>query len=138
IFNHKGGVGKTTLTVNAAYALAEQGLKVLLVDSDPQCNLTSYLIEDNVVNDLLDRSDTDDGETLWSALKPIVEGTGLSKNIEPISISDDISLLPGDIRLAEFEAELSPLWAECFQRKLRGFRGTASLSALVNAVADDL
>lgn len=46
-------------------------------------------------------------------------------------------MLPGDIRLAEFEAELSPLWGECFQRKVRGYRGTASLSALVNAVISD-
>lgn len=138
IFNHKGGVGKTTLTVNTAFALAEAGLKVLLVDSDPQCNLTSYLIEDSVVNDLLDRSDSGEGQTLWSALKPIVESSGLVRHVDPISISDEIWILPGDIRLAEFEAELSPLWGECFQRKIRGFRGTASLSVLVNTVADEI
>jgi cellulose biosynthesis protein BcsQ len=135
IFNHKGGVGKTTLTVNTAFALAELGLKVLLVDSDPQCNLTSYLVEDNVVNDLLDNSDGDGGETLWSCLKPIAEGSGLAREIEPLQISNRIWLLPGDIRLAEFEAELSPLWAECFQRKIRGFRGTAALSGIVNTVS---
>jgi len=44
VFNHKGGVGKTTLTVNLACAIAEAGHRVLLVDSDPQCNLTSYLV----------------------------------------------------------------------------------------------
>lgn len=38
--NHKGGVGKTTNTIHIASAMAEKGLKVLLVDCDNQCDLT--------------------------------------------------------------------------------------------------
>jgi cellulose biosynthesis protein BcsQ len=45
-FNHKGGVGKTTLTVNVADALADLGVKVLMIDADPQCNLTSFYLEE--------------------------------------------------------------------------------------------
>ena len=37
LYNHKGGVGKTTLSVNVGAALAARGERVLLVDSDPQC-----------------------------------------------------------------------------------------------------
>jgi len=110
------------------------GFKVLVVDSDPQCNLTAQLVEESVVNDLLDASDTADGTTIWSGLKPIVEATGNVRPIEPIETGLGIYLLPGDIRLAEFEQELSPLWADCFQRKLKGFRGTTALSALVDDV----
>jgi cellulose biosynthesis protein BcsQ len=67
VFNHKGGVGKTTLTVNIAAALASLGKRVLLVDADPQCNLTSYIVDEDVVDDLLDTSDTEAGRTVWSA-----------------------------------------------------------------------
>jgi cellulose biosynthesis protein BcsQ len=135
IFNHKGGVGKTTLTVNIAASLAEREKTVLLVDSDPQCNLTSYLVEEDVVDDLLDTSDTDTGNTVWSALKPIVDATGGVRDIRPLERLRNIFLLPGDIRLSEFEQELTNLWTECLQRKPKGFRGTTALSHLVNRAA---
>lgn len=139
VFNHKGGVGKTTLTMNIASTLARAGRRVLLVDSDPQCNLTSYLISDDVVDELLDNADTDEGETLWSAVRPVSEAIGGVRKIAARKTAvSDLYLLPGDIRLSEFETDLADYWAQCFQRKPRGFRGTTAISELVGDVAADL
>jgi len=139
VFNHKGGVGKTSLTMNLASTLADMGRRVLVVDSDPQCNLTSYLIADDVVDDLLDKADTEAGQTIWSALRPLSEATGSFKVVKthrtPVQ---NLFLLPGDIRLSEFEVDLSEFWAQGYQRKLKGFRGTTAISELVSAVAASL
>lgn len=133
IFNHKGGVGKTTLTVNIATALASQGKSVLLVDTDPQCNLTSYLLADDVVNDLLDHSESADGATIWTAVKPIFDRVGIGKHIRPIDIQD-LSLIPGDIRLSEFEEFLGEAWTDSFRRRLGGLQALSAISNLVTNV----
>ncbi len=135
LYNHKGGVGKTTLTVNIATALADAGKRVLLVDADPQCNLTSYLVNQDVVDDWLDNSDSESGVTIWSAIKPVVESTGEVRAVKPIERLKNIFLLPGDIRLSEFEQDLQQIWTECLQRKMRGFRGASAISEVVNLIA---
>lgn len=133
IFNHKGGVGKTTLTINIAAALASLGKRVLIVDSDPQCNSTAYFVPDELLDELLKNSDGDDGRTLWSAVRPVTEGIGDVRTIEPIETgTDGVFLVPGDIQLSFFELELNQFWTECLQRRLKGFRGTSAISRLVD------
>src|SRR5438874_2489488 len=122
--------------MNMGATLVELGHRVLLVDSDPQCNLTSYLVEASVVDDLLDHSDGPEGRTVWSAVKPISEALGGINVVKPIeTAANGLFLIPGDIRLSEFEADLSDFWGECLQRKPRGFRGTTALSQLVTEVS---
>ena len=136
LFNHKGGVGKTTLTVNLAYALAEQSARVLLVDTDPQCSLSSFFLEEAYLDRLLDESETPDGNTLWTALRPVSEGTGPLGSVAPIKIRERVHVVAGDIRLSQHENSLADCWGLCLSRNRRGYYCTAALSKLVdNAVA---
>ena len=130
LFNHKGGVGKTTLTANIAFALAEMGKSVLLVDSDPQCNLTSYLLADDVVDDLLNESNESNGQTIWSAVSPVLNNIGPGKLVEPITVGN-LELLPGDIKLSEFEEFLYDSWTDSLKRRLGALRAITSISTLI-------
>jgi len=51
LFNHKGGVSKTTTAFNIGWALADKGKKVLLVDLDSQCNLTGLVLGYGAIDD---------------------------------------------------------------------------------------
>lgn len=139
LFNHKGGVGKTTLTVNITAELAAAGHTVLLVDADPQCNLTSFYLEESYLERLLADSDQNgEGETLWSAVKPVAEGRGGVVAIPEIKVYDDkhIYLLPGDVLLSEYEEVLPEAWTECFARRVRGYDITTALANVVNQTAE--
>lgn len=135
LFNHKGGVGKTTLTVNLAFALAKLGKRVLLIDSDPQCNLTSYLVEADVVDRWLDESEGPKGTTIWSGLRPVVQLGKEAKRITPYERAENVFLLPGDIRLSDYELDLNQSWTDCLQRKIRGFLETTALAQLASDCA---
>jgi cellulose biosynthesis protein BcsQ len=136
LYNHKGGVGKTTLTINLAYFLASRGKRVLLVDADPQCNLTSYLVESEVVDSWLDTSSTDKGNTIWTAIRPLFDTGGDVKAIAPFERAQNLFLVPGDIRLADFEQDLVQQWTDCLQRKLRGFRAVCAISQLIDRLEE--
>jgi len=95
IANQKGGVGKTTTSINLGSCLAQMGLKILLVDSDPQGNTTSGLGIDRSV---LKRC-------LYDLLIPTESGYSLNDVIQASSVSN-LWLVPTTIRLAGAEVEL--------------------------------
>lgn len=139
IFNHKGGVGKTTLSINVADSLADLGRKVLIVDADPQCNISSFFLPEKRLEELLGESDdADQGNTIWSSIRPIVRGKGGVKpvSIVPVADNKNLFLIPGDTMLADYEEELPAAWTDSFARKERGYDVMGAMSNAVNSLAN--
>jgi len=109
LFNHKGGVSKTTTTFNLGWMLAEQGHKTLIVDTDPQCNLTALVLGYNSIDDIDDFYSKNPNCDIYSCVKPVIDGS-LGRVITGIPLKTDnpnLSLLCGNIALSEVETQIS-------------------------------
>src|SRR5204862_1592048 len=75
------------------------------------------------------------GNTLWTAIKPVSEGSGTLAEIAPVKIREVLVLAVGDIRLSEYENSLAECWNLCLNRNRRGYLCTTALSRLVDSLA---
>jgi len=105
MFNHKGGVSKTTTTFHLGWMLAEQGKRVVMVDADPQCNLTGIIVGQDQFESFYKNSNQNIKDNLTPAFKAQL------RIIEPVECFEvkgveGLFLLPGHIGLAEYEITL--------------------------------
>ena len=138
VFNNKGGVGKTTLTFHLAQALSSLGKKVLMLDADPQCNLTIYSISVDKIHEIWEQEDEcldvgieefkrrssastvnklhKEPRSLHYLLQPTIEGTGEHKKLPPpVNIAKNLDIIPGRLSIHEYEEKISSRWSDAYR-----------------------
>ncbi|MEO9802063.1 MAG: ParA family protein [Reichenbachiella sp.] len=90
IYNFKGGVGKTSTTLNLALSWS-RSFKVLVIDCDPQANLT-HTLTDNVEHEI----------NLFTILKDVIHNR--QHAIKPLELSGYLHIIPGHVKMAELES----------------------------------
>lgn len=123
-FNPKGKVGKSTIAYHLSWMFAELGARVLAVDLDPQANLTSAFLDEDRLEFLFENEDAP--RTIFGAVQPLKHGTGDVGFPHIEAITDNLSLIPGDLSLSTFEDSLSEVWPKCLDRDERAFRITSA------------
>jgi cellulose biosynthesis protein BcsQ len=116
VFNNKGGVGKTTLTINLAAALSRMGKRVLLIDIDAQANLTTGLNIDPLED--VEKQGLKDITHLLSDPRVTTESVTIKKRWGDVMLD----VVPSHIRLSNMENQLIQLVDSdrILQKKLKG------------------
>lgn len=122
-FNNKGGVGKTTLLCNlAGYLSIRSNKKVLVIDADPQCNTTSYVLDEDCFYSFYFE---DSGFSIASLIPTLEDGEGFVKVYDVKKAeSFGFDIIPGNPSFAVSEDFLANEWKDVKSSEYRGIRSS--------------
>jgi len=153
LFNNKGGVGKSTLGFHLGYALNELGKKTLMIDLDPQCNLTICGIETEDLHKIWEEEDDyiDDYEKAFSIdskkifesprsihflLKPTEDGLSDLDILPPaVTLDKNLDLIPGRLSIHKYENKLAERWSGAYQSDNLAIRTITKIREICNQYA---
>lgn len=139
LYNHKGGVSKTTTTYNLSRYLRAKGKKVLIVDADPQCNMTELLMC-NIIEELDEEAEKTGnikelpGTSLLQVLQPRFYGEAPEvdiNNIEEVQIDNNLFLIRGDVALSELDDFMAEAHTQRFSNKIHEKRNYVALGDML-------
>jgi cellulose biosynthesis protein BcsQ len=113
---------------------ALRGRRVIAVDLDPQTDLTDMILPSDHTESLRLAGSA---PTVYSAIRPLIDGTGSLNASVPQSISDRLALIPGDLRLSEIEEQLSDQWTRCLIGDAHAFMITAAFDQILRSGGSD-
>ena len=129
LFNNKGGVGKTTLVYHLGHMLASKHKRVLMVDLDPQSNLTAMCLSEDRLEEIWPDA-ADHPLSLLGCIRPILRGIGDIGEPPVEELSERLALVPGDLGLSTFEDKLSDAWPRALDRDESAFRTLSAFHRL--------
>jgi cellulose biosynthesis protein BcsQ len=109
LFNHKGGVSKTTTTFNLGWMLAEKGCRVVMIDTDPQCNLSGLVLDYDSSVQFDEFYEQHPTANIKAALAPAFEAQPRPiETVECVQVKgrENLLLVPGHVNLSEYEVTL--------------------------------
>ncbi len=127
--NNKWWVGKTTIAFNTAIKFAEKWYKTVLIDLDPQCNLSRLALWENFDNNLFSWND----QNIYWVLKWVIEGWwDVNTKIQFQYLRENLSMLVWSLNLSLYEDLLSSSFSEAGSGQPLGYFNTSAIYRFLN------